>query len=119
MTIATNPMLLRAYTDEAASCGDELVADMIVQRAHDRGLAGATVLRGRSGFGRGSEIHSHHLFGISDNPPLVIEIVDEEDKLRSFVGQLADLRDIGLITLERVEVMSRPSTRPVPDGDVE
>jgi len=117
MTIAINPMLLRAYTDEAASCGDQLVADMIVRRAHDCGLAGATVLRGRSGYGSGSEIHAHHLFGISDNPPLVIEIVDEEDKLRGFVRQLADLRDIGLITLERVEVVSRSSARPVPDGD--
>ena len=117
MTIATNPMLMRAYTDEAASCGDQLVADMIVERARDAGLAGATVLRGRSGFGSGSEIHAHHLFGISDNPPLVIEIVDEEDKLRGFVGQLADLRDIGLITLERVEVVSRPSVWPAPKGD--
>ncbi len=116
MKIVTSPMLFRAYTDEAASCGDQLVADMIVRRAHDCGLAGATVLRGRSGYGSGSEMHAHHLFGISDNAPLVIEIVDEEDKLRSFVGQLADLRDIGLVTLERVEVVSRPSSGPVSDG---
>lgn len=117
MTIATNSMLMRAYTDEAASCGDQRVADMIVERARDFGLAGATVLRGRSGFGSGSELHSHHLFGISDNAPLVIEIVDEEGKLRGFVEQLADLRDIGLITLERVEVLSRRSAWPVTEGD--
>ena len=78
-------------------------------RANDNGRAGATVLRGRSGFGGGSEIHAHHLFGISDNPPLVIEIVDGEGKLRAFMTELTDLRNIGLITLERVEVLAHPS----------
>lgn len=116
MTFATNPMLLRAYTDEDASCGDERVADLIVQRAHDYGLAGATVLRGRSGFGGGSAIHSHHLFGISDNPPLVIEIVDGEEKLRAFMSELADLRNIGLITLERIEVLAHSFLGSKPQG---
>ncbi len=109
MSLTENPMLLRVYTDEDAWCGDERVADLIVRRAHDRGLAGATALRGRSGFGSGSEIHSHHLFGISDNPPVVIEIVDGETRLRDFSRQLADLRNIGLITLERVEVLAHPN----------
>lgn len=119
MTPTNNQVLLRVYTDEAAFCGDERVADLIVQRAHDRRLAGATVLRGRSGFGARSEIHSHHLFGISDNPPLVIEIVDDEERLRAFFAELRDLRNIGLVTLERVEVLAR--ARPVrePEGDTE
>lgn len=111
MSIASKPTLLRVYTDEDASCGDERVADLIVTRARDRGLAGATVLRGRTGFGSGSEIHSHHLFGISDNPPVVIEIVDEEEKLRGFARGLGQLRGIGLITLERVEVLG-PAVSP-------
>ena len=95
MTIATNPMLMRAYTDEAASCGDQLVADMIVERARDAGLAGATVLRGRSGHDSGSEP--------SDRPPADVEIVDVSDMLFGFVRELASLEGIGLVTLERVE----------------
>lgn len=118
MPVASKPTLLRVYTDEDASCGDERVADLIVARARDHGLAGATVLRGRTGFGSGSEIHSHHLFGISDNPPVVIEIVDEEEKLRRFAGGQGELRGIGLITLERVEVLSPPVPTGRAQGDV-
>lgn len=117
MTTITNPALLKVYTDEDASCGDERVADMIVRKARDRGLAGATVLRGLTGYGRGSLIHAHHLFGISDNPPLVIEIVDAEERLRAFMADLADLRDIGLVTLERVEVLAQPSHSPKRERD--
>ena len=65
----------------------------------------------------GSRIHAHHLFGISDNPPLVIEIVDAEERLRAFMTDLAELRDIGLVTLERVEVLSQPGHRPTREQD--
>lgn len=117
MTTITDPALLKVYTDEDASCGDVRVADMIVQKARARGLAGATVLRGLTGYGQGSRIHAHHLFGISDNPPLVIEIVDAEERLRAFMTDLADLRDIGLVTLERVEVLSQPGHRSTREQD--
>ena len=65
-------MLLRLYTDENARHGDEAVMDLVVRRARRAGLAGATVLRGRAGFGaRTALIHEHHAFGIADNLPVV------------------------------------------------
>lgn len=101
-----HPMLLRIYTDQNARHGDEAVVDLIVRRARRAGLAGATVLRGRVGFGcRAAPIHEHHTFGLDDNLPLVIEAVDEEAALRAFVHTIADLHHIGLTTLERVEVI--------------
>lgn len=104
MTGFANPMLLRIYTDEDAQHGDERVVDLVVRRAWDARLAGATALRGRMGFGAGS-IHAHHALGLGDNPPIVIEIVDGEERLRSFVRDLDDLRNIALVTIERVEVL--------------
>jgi PII-like signaling protein len=103
-TAWTRPMLMRVYTDEDALHGDERVADLVVRRAWEARLAGATALRGRAGFG-GSRIHAHHLFGIDDNPPVVVEIVDDEARLRAFAADLADLHSIALVTLERVEIL--------------
>lgn len=106
----TEAMLLRIYTDENAHIGDRRVVDEIVRRARAKDVAGATVLRGSSGFGRGREsVHQHHAFGVGDNMPMVIEVVDAEPALRGFAASLADLRHIGLMTLERVEVLSQPA----------
>lgn len=105
MTISKNAMLMRIYTDDSAMHGDDEVVDVIVARARKTGLAGATVLRGRVGFASGSAVHEHHSFGIGDNPPMVIELVDTEDKLRMFLDELEDLRGIGLVTLEKVEIV--------------
>src|SRR3546814_5546200 len=109
MTDNTRKMLLRLYTDENAHVGDRRVVDEIVRRAREAGLAGATALRGRIGFGgKAAPIHHHHALGVGDNLPIVVEIVDSESKLRYFVEQrLDDLHHIGLITLERVEVLTR------------
>lgn len=106
MTISTDAMLLRIYTDDAAMHGDDEVVDVIVGRARRAGLAGATVLRGRVGFASGSVVHEHHTLGIGDNPPMVIEIVDNEENLRVFLNMLGDLRGIGLVTLEKVEIVT-------------
>lgn len=104
MTGFDNPMLLRIYTDRNALHGDRRAFEVVVERARRAGLVGATVLRGEIGYGRGG-VHAHHLFGIDDNPPVVVEIVDSEPALRSFVLELSDLRGIGLATLERVEIV--------------
>ena len=106
-------MLLRLYTDENAHVGDRRLVDELVRRARAAGLAGATVLRGRIGFGaRAEPIHEHHSFGLGDNMPMVVEIVDVEDKLRGFAESLGGLRHIGLATLERVEVLTIPAVPP-------
>lgn len=96
-------LLLRIYTDEAALDGDRRVFEVILAMAKDAGLIGATVLRGRSGFGRASR--GRALGFIDQNYPLVIEIVDDEAALRGFVDRLRDLHGIGIATLERVETI--------------
>lgn len=98
------PVLLRIYTDEDALHGDQAIFAVIVARAREAKLAGSTVLRGRMGFGAASHLHAHRPFDLSDNLPMVVELVDEEDKLRAFLAALSDLAGIGLATFEKIEV---------------
>lgn len=107
----TQPMpsaskLLRIYTDEAAYFGDHKVFEVVARRARESGLAGATVLQALLGFGHTPHLHARRL--LEDDQSVVVEIVDEEHKLRTFAQSLVDLPDIGLITLEAVEVLRRP-----------
>lgn len=95
--------LLRIYTDEAAFYGDRKVFEVVTSRARDAKMAGATVLRALFGFGRSAHEHRKHF--LEDDQSLVIEIVDDDPRLRAFVDGLADISGIGLITLEAVEVL--------------
>ena len=103
--------LLRIYTEERAKNGGGPLYEAIVLKARDDGLAGATVLRGPMGFGQSHQLHTANILDLSGNLPLVIEIVDDELKLRTFVASLVQMHDIGLVTLEKVEVphYGRPS----------
>jgi len=77
----------------------------IVHRAHKSGLAGATVVRGVEGFGATSRIHTARLFRLSDDLPLLIVIVDAEDRVREFLPQLDELEITGLVILDEVDVV--------------
>lgn len=77
----------------------------IVHRAHKAGLAGATVVQGIEGFGATSRIHTAHLFRLSDDLPLVVVIVDAEDRVREFLPQLDELEINGLVILDEVDVV--------------
>lgn len=114
-------ILVRIYTDEDALSGDRPLYEVIIARAHALKLAGATVLRGRLGFGQAAILHAHHAFDLGDNLPLVIELVDEESKLRAFVAEIGDTPGIGLITSEKVEVLrygrTASATAPPPQGE--
>ena len=105
MQIPGQAVLLRIYTDEHALLGDRNLIDVIVERARAAKLAGATVLRGLKGFGESVRMHQHRTFDLNDNLPVVVEIVDEQERLRTFVATLDDLIDIGLVTFEKVEVL--------------
>jgi PII-like signaling protein len=105
MDVPRKAALIRIYTDEAARAGRKALFETIVCKARDEGIAGATVLRGPMGFGHSSIIQNAGILNLSANLPLVIEIVDAEDKLRKFVQALESFEDIGLITLETVEVL--------------
>lgn len=98
-------MLLRIYTGEARRNGHRPLYEDIVLKARKSGLAGATVLRGPMGFGHSHQVHTAKILDLSANLPLVIEIVDAENKIRAFLNQLNEMKDIGLVTLEKVEVI--------------
>ena len=98
-------MLLRIYTEEGKHDGNRPLHEAIVLKARDLGLAGATVLRGPMGFGQSHAIHTAKILDLSARLPLVIEIVDSEDKVRAFLEALDGMRDIGLVTTEKVEVV--------------
>lgn len=116
MEASGSAVLLRIYTDEHALHGDHSLVEDIVRRARSARLAGATVLRAIQGFGQSAHVHQHRPFDLNDNLPVVIELIDEEQRLRDFVSQLGDLREIGLMTMEKVEVLryggraARPAT---------
>jgi hypothetical protein len=77
----------------------------IVHRAHQAGLAGATVLRGIEGYGASSRIHTTRLLSLSEDLPVVVVIVDEESRIRAFLPQLDELVTEGMLMLDEVEVI--------------
>lgn len=95
--------LLRIYTDETAYCGDRKVFELVAERARDARLGGATVIEAMIGFGRSAHMHRRHI--LENERSIVIELVDREDRLRSFIKELRDLSGIGLMTLEKVEMV--------------
>jgi hypothetical protein len=116
MEIPNQAALLRIYTEEARRDGARPLYESVVLKARAAGLAGATVLRGPMGFGESARIHNANILDLSANLPLVIEIVDAEAKLRDFAASLAGLKDIGLVTLEKVEVLHYGRVRPAAAG---
>jgi uncharacterized protein len=76
----------------------------IVHRAHDLGLAGASVLRGVEGFGASTHIHTHRILSLSEDLPVAVIIVDEEERIRAFLPVLDEIVDEGLVMLDDVEV---------------
>ncbi len=105
MEASGSAVLLRIYTDENALIGDRSLVEDIVRHAREARLAGATVLRAIQGFGESAHLHQRRAFSLNDNLPVVIEIVDEETRLREFVASLGDVHEVGLVTLEKVEVI--------------
>ena len=103
--------LLRIYTEERAKAGSKPLYEAIVLSAREAGLSGATVLRGPLGYGRSHRLHNASILDLSGNLPLVIEIVDTEDKLRAFAAGVCAMPQIGLVTLEKVEVLFDPASR--------
>lgn len=98
-------MLLRIFTEEGRQAGRRPLYEDIVLKARKAGLAGATVLRGPMGYGHSQRLHTAKILDLSANLPLVIEIVDAEDRIRAFLDELDGISNIGLVTLEKVEVV--------------
>jgi|SRR5579862_8868769 uncharacterized protein len=105
MQIPEKASLLRIFIGEDDRAGGRPLYEAIVVAARDSHLAGATVLRGPLGFGRSSRLHAAKMLRLSQDLPVVIEIVDTEEKIEGFLPVLKSLTQSCLITLEKVTVI--------------
>lgn len=104
MQIPNDAVLLRIFLGESDRFEGKPLYEAVVLQAREMHLAGATVLRGPMGYGRSSHLHTAKILRLSEDLPLVIEIVDAEDKINSFLPVLDGMMGHGLITLEKVKV---------------
>ena len=105
MQIPADAVLLRVFIGESDHHESMPLYEAIVRKARQMHLAGATVLRGAMGFGRSSRLHTAKLLRISEDLPLVIEIVDARDKIEQFLPILDGMMKGGLVTLEKADVL--------------
>jgi len=102
--------LLRIYLGEQDKWHHTPLYEAIVLEARKRGLAGATVLRGPMGFGAHSHMHTAKILRLSEDLPVLIEIVDKEDKINAFLPALDEMLGDGLVTLEKVRILTYRAT---------
>lgn len=105
MNLPAEALLLRVFLGEDDRIGSQPLHEYLVRLAREHGLAGATVLRGSLGFGRSSRLHHEGVLRLSSDLPVVIEIVDREEAIASFLPKLDPLRASMLVTLEKVRVL--------------
>ena len=105
MQIPKQAVLLRIFIGEDDKAGPQPLYEAIVLKAREMHLAGATVLRGPMGYGRSSRLHSAKILDFSEDLPLIVEIVDTEDKIKAFLPALDAMMGSGLVTLEKVQVL--------------
>lgn len=110
MTIPEDGCLLRIFVGESDRYGHHPLYESIVLKAREQGLAGATVLRGLMGFGKHSILHTAKILRLSEDLPMIIEIVDSREKVESFLPLLDEMISDGLVTLERVKVIHYKAT---------
>jgi len=103
--IPKNAVLLRIFVGENDRFEGKPLYEAIVLKAREAHLAGATVIRGPMGFGHSSRLHTSKILRLSEDLPLVIEIVDAEERINSFLPLLDAMMGSGLVTLEKVQVL--------------
>jgi hypothetical protein len=118
MRLEGSGKLLQIFLGESDRYGRRSLADAIVKRAREEGLAGATVLRGIEGFGASSTLHTTRILHLSQDLPVLIEIVDREDRIAAFLPVIDEMITEGLVTLENVHVcLYRGTHRPALDDE--
>ncbi|HVP04557.1 MAG TPA: DUF190 domain-containing protein [Dehalococcoidia bacterium] len=105
MEPGTEAILLRIFIGESDHWRGRPLHLALVEKAREDGLAGATVLRGMEGFGAKSIIHTSRLLELSGDLPIVVEIVDAEEKVNAFLDRVHEMVEGGLVTTERVRVV--------------
>jgi uncharacterized protein len=98
--------LLRIFIGESDKHGRKPLYQAIVEMLREEGMAGATVLRGVEGFGANSHLHTARILRLSEDLPIVIEVADRAEKIESIMPKLDEMVTDGMVTLERVEVVT-------------
>jgi uncharacterized protein len=106
MKIEGQGLLARIYIGESDTWHGRPLYEAIVHLLRDRGLAGATVIRGLEGFGAKHHLHTARILSLTTDLPVLIEVVDQEDRLRAVLPEIDAMVGDGLITLEHVEVFA-------------
>jgi PII-like signaling protein len=112
MQIPRDAMLLRIFIGESDRAGHHPLYEAIVLKARELKMGGATVLRGPMGFGKSSHLHSAKILRLSEDLPIVIEIVDSQEKIDAFIPVLDQMMGSGLITVEKVQVLQYGDFKP-------
>jgi PII-like signaling protein len=105
MQIPRDAVLLRIFIGESERSDHKPLYEAIVLKARELQMGGATVLRGPMGFGKSSHLHSAKILRLSEDLPMVIEIVDSQEKIDAFIPVLDKMMGSGLITVEKVQVL--------------
>lgn len=112
MELPHDSILLRIFIGESDRHAGRPLHEAIVLKARELHLAGATVLRGGMGFGKSSRLHTNKILRLSADLPLVLEIVDSEEKIDAFLPVLEGMMGGGMVTLEKVRVLRYRGTTP-------
>ena len=105
MQIPAEGTLLRIFLGESDRLGSRPLYEAIVLKAREIYLAGATVLRGHMGFGKNSRMHTAKILRLSQDLPIVVEIVDSEEKIQELLPWIDSVMHEGLVTMEKVRVL--------------
>jgi hypothetical protein len=105
MHLPHDAMLLRIFIGESDRWKHQPLYEAIVLKAREMHMAGATVLRGPMGFGKSSRLHTAKILRLSMDLPLIVEIVDTEEKIQTFLPLLDEMMRGGLVTLEKARVI--------------
>lgn len=106
MKLPEESELLRVFVGESDRFEGRPLYQAIVEQARSRGMAGATVLRGLMGFGATSRLHTVKVLRISEDLPMVVEIVDRPERIEAFLPELEAMVPEGLITMEKIRVVA-------------
>src|SRR5580700_2165616 len=117
MKIPREAVLLRIFFGENDKFHHQPLHEAIVLKAREMHLGGATVLRGHIGFGHSSRIHTTKILRLSQDLPVIVEIIDSQDKIDSFLPVLDGMMSSGLVTIEKVQVLQYGTkAQPAPAG---